>query len=292
MEYPIPSETQSMIGQTSSIVSAAGGIMSSVIDMGVGLGGKANEGTDILSMITCPIGSACYKTKHSNLLKKIMDEDKSYYAKAPLQVSRAEKNYYVYNVGEPGGEAIYNKLIIDRFARTAEEFKKNSIDKQQQFMSDLLQSIKQYQAALMFKNQMANLLKLRQSEQDGLKKNINYYQKILQTSERKVVYENKNMDGLNMYRRIMIFLYYAGLISFIIFGNFIPDRLYAKWSVWLIVVILAIIPIIMNILLMWIFLLYDTVYYWFAEIPYKDVYTNLGAPADEPAPPPPIKSNT
>jgi hypothetical protein len=288
MDIELPSETQNMIGQTSSMVSAVGGILSSTLSgMGGGGEGGSTDSTDVISMITCPIGSACYKTKHSQLLKKVMDDDKKYYDSAPLQLSRSEKNYYVYNFGEDGGDEIYNKLIIDRFARTAEEFKKNSIDKQQQFMSDLLQSIKQYQAALMFKNQMATLLKMRQGEQDDLKKNINYYQKILQTSERKVVYENKNMDGLYMYRRIMIFLYYAGLISFIIFGNFIPDRLYTKWTVWVIVVILAIIPIIMNMLLMWIFLLYDTVSYWFAELPHKNVYYNLGNPADETAPAPP-----
>lgn len=289
MSFPIPSETQNMIGQTSSIVSTVGGIMSSVVGMGGGGAGGAGGGdsADVISMITCGVGSHCYKTKQSQLLKKTFDDNKKNYDSAPLELSKAEKNYFVYNVGEYGGEEIYNKLIIDRFARTAEQFKKNSIDKQQQFMSDLLQSIKQYQAALVFKNQMANLLKLRQGEHDDLMKNINYYQKILQTSERKVVYENKNMDSLDIYRRIMIFLYYAGLVSFIIFGNFIPDKLYTKWTVWLIIVIVAIIPIIMNMLLVWIFIIYDTVSYWFSELPHQDVYKNMGRPADEPAPAPP-----
>jgi hypothetical protein len=293
MDYPIPSETQNMIGQTSSIVSTVGGIMSSAGGIGGGAGGAGGGGdsADLYNILTCGVGSQCYKTKQSQLLKKTFDDNKKNYDSVPLELSKAEKNYFVYNVGEYGGEEIYNKLIIDRFARTAEQFKKNSIDRQQQFMSDLLQSIKQYQAALVFKNQMANLLKLRQGEHDDLMKNINYYQKILQTSERKVVYENKNMDSLDIYRRIMIFLYYAGLVSFIIFGNFIPDKLYTKWTVWLIIVIIAIIPIIMNMLLVWIFIIYDTVSYWFSELPHKDVYINIGRPADEPAPAPPKGGN-
>ena len=288
--FVLPEQAQNMIGQTSSMVSTVTGFSLSNLgsDAGGSVGGGAtDDSNDILSILTCPIGSQCYKTKHSQLLKKIMDDDKKYYDSAPLELSRAEKNYYVYNVGEYGGEDIYNKLIIDRFAGSAEQFKKNSIDRQQQFMSDLIQSIKQYQAGLVFKNQMDNLLKLRKAEHDDLIKNVNYYQKILQTSERKVVYENKNMDGLEMYRRIMIFLYYAAIVSFIIFGNFIPDKLYTKGSVWLIIVIAAIFPIIMNMLVMWIFIIYDTVSYWFSELPHKDVYINIGRPADEPAPAPP-----
>jgi hypothetical protein len=282
-----------MIGQTSSMVSTVTGLSLSNLGSSAGgfgsggTGGPADDSNDILSVLTCPVGSQCYKTKRSLFFKKIMDDDKKYYESSPLELSRSEKNYYVYNVGEYGGDEKYSELIIDRFARTAEQFKKNSIDKQQQFMSDLIQSIKQYQAGLVFKNQMDNLLKLRQAEHDDLIKNVNYYQKILQTSERKVVYENKNMDGLEMYRRVMIFLYYAAIVSFIIFGNFIPDKLYNKGSVWLIIVIAAIFPIIMNMLVMWIFIIYDTVSYWFSELPHKDVYINLGSPANEKPPSPP-----
>lgn len=274
-------EVQAMIGKTSSMVSAATGFSLS------NLGGKAGSGTgvgEVYNMLTCSVGSECYKTKHNDLLKKVFDNNKNSYDSAPLDLSRAEKNYFVYNGGNDGGEAIYNQLIIDRFARTAEQFKKNSIDKQQQFMADLIQAIKQYQAALIYKNQINNLLQMRQNEQNDLLKNINYYQKILQTSERKVVYENKNMDGLEMYRRIMIFLYYAGIVCFIIFGNFIPDKLYTKGSVWLIIVIVAIIPIIMNMVIMWVFILYDTVSYWFSELPHKDVYINMEDDEKSPAP--------
>ena len=122
---------------------------------------------------------------------------------------------------------------------------------------------------------MKNLVASRQSEQNNLKKNINYYQTILHTSERKAVYENQNKDNLYGYQRIMIFLYYAGLVGFIIFGNFIPDKLYLKSSVWIIVIIMAIIPVILNLFIMWLFLLYDTVAYWFSELPHKDIAGDL-----------------
>ena len=284
MGTPNTDTVQTYIGQTSSMVGAftSLGLPSSINpDTTSALG---TTGNSIFNTLTCPEGSPCYIEKNDALLRSIFEEKQTKYANAPMELSQAEKNLYIYNRGQPGGDVSYNILITDRFASTAEQFKQNTIDKQQQFMSDLLQDIKQYQSALIFKKQMDNLLKLRQREQTDLLKNVNYYQKILQTSERKVVYENKNMDSLYIYRRIMIFLYYAGLVCFIIFGNFIPDKLYTKGSVWLIIIIVAIIPIIMNMVIIWIFFIYDTVSYWFSELPYKDVYKNMGNPADEPPP--------
>jgi hypothetical protein len=281
-------DVQAQIDKTQKMVTSVTGF--SLSNLGGKSGGRGlgqGEGgiTEAINLISCPVGSECYKTKQSNLLKEIMNSKQAIARNIPMDLSQAEKNYYVYS----SGEEIYNKLIIDRFATSATEFKKNTIDRQQQFMSDLLQSIKQYQSALIFKGQMDNLLSTKQNEHNNLLKNVNYYQKVLHTSERKAVYENKNMDSLYLYRRILIFLYYACLVCSIIFGNFIPDKLYNKGSVWLLIVIVAIIPIILNMLMMWVFLLYDTLAYWFAELPHKDVYFNMGNPgAETPPESPPI----
>lgn len=233
-----------------------------------------------------------YKSGHHSELYKLYTQAKTNSETAPIDLSRAEKNYYVYNEGNAGGGEIYNKLIIDRFAETAEQFKQNSIELQQEFMANLSQTIKQYQAEVIFQDQSTKLLKVRQKENDEMTKNINYYQKIVQTSERKVVYENINMDSLNMYRRIMVFIYYAGIICFIVFGNFIPDQLYFKYSVWLIIVIACIFPVILNMMVKWTVMIYETLSYWFSgpdkfrqfRPHYTDVYRNMGNPAHE-APP-------
>ena len=58
-----------------------------------------------------------------------------------------------------------------------------------------------------------------------------------------------------------------------------------------VLIIAAIFPIILNIITMWLFILYDTVTYWFSDMPYKDVYINIGNPYDEKPPAPPIKSD-
>jgi hypothetical protein len=275
---------QSIVNQVSNIASAVNGSpINGASSTATGTATGAFGANGLLSALT---GSTDYKSKHHSYLLKRFTQQKTAYQNAPIDVSRAEKNLYLYNKGEPGGETLYNNIIIDRFSKTAATFKENTVDRQQQFMAGLIQSIKQYQATGVFASQMKNLLKLRQAEQDDLKKKIDYYQTVLQTSERKVVYENDSKDNIYTYQRIMIFLYYAALVCFIIFGNFIPDRLYLKSSVWIILVIVAMIPLLLNLFIMWIFLLYDTVAYWFSELPHKDIAGGLAPSGGNPPGPP------
>jgi len=261
---------------------------------GVSLDGKGGTSSidGAINMLTCQPGSDCYRTKHTKELKDVWTETSARLKNGDIDLSRAEKNYYIYNEGKNGGQQIYDKLIIDRFAKTADVFKQNSIDMQQQFMADLTQTLKQYQSEIIFQGQSAKLLKTRQEEQNILKKNINYYQKIVQTGERKVVYANRNMDSLYIYRRIMFFIYYSAIIFFVVFGNFITDKLYMKWSVWLLLVLFSIFPIILNMLIRWLFIIGDTISYWYSDPQngygrfqrYKDPYYDMGNPFDETPP--------
>ena len=135
--------------------------------------------------------------------------------------------------------------------------------------------LKQYQGEKQFVVRAEELLKLREKERRELKKKINKYEGILQTSERKVVYEHKDMDSLYTYRRVMLFLYYSVIVCYMIFGNFIPDKKYKNYSIWVVIVIAVIFPIILNIMMKWLFITYDAISYWLAEIPHKDVYADL-----------------
>ena len=143
-------------------------------------------------------------------------------------------------------------------------------------MADLTQALRQYKAQVPLLERTRELLKTRQQEKADLIKKIDLYKKILYTNERKVIYENKDTSNIYTYRRAMLFLYYAAIVCYIIFGNFIPDRLYAKYSVWLIIVIVSIIPIILNMVIRWIFIIGEVTVYWFKnDMPHRDIYSKL-----------------
>ena len=223
----------------------------------------------------CAIGSSCYKKKKTEKLQQVYYSSKNTLETAPLDLSLAEKNLYVYNNGDEGGENIYNNLIFDRFSKTADELRKNSVEKQQEFMLELTRTLKQYKADVSALERNKQLLITREGEKRELIKNINMFDRIVKTNERKVVYEENDTGGLHTYRRILLFFYYSAIIGYIIFANFIPDKLYLKYSVWVIIIIAAVLPIILNMLIKWIFIIGDVVIYWFKEIPHKDVYIDL-----------------
>jgi hypothetical protein len=225
--------------------------------------------------ISCQKGTACYNKKRAKYLKQNMETAQVNLTEAPFELSSAEKNYYEFNAGEYGGKEIYNNLIIDRFATTAAQFRENSIEKQQEFMTILLQNIKQYEGETLLLKREKELVKIRERENEEIMKKVNKYETILQTSQRKVVYENKNMDNLYTYRHVMLFIYYSIIIGYIIFGNFIPDQMYKKSYVWLVLIIVVIFPIILNLIMKWLFILADAVSYWYADIPHKDVFKDL-----------------
>lgn len=208
-------------------------------------------------------------------LTRIMEKKKENVEKSPFELGQAEKNLYLFNKGESGGDEKYNSMIVDRYATTAADFKKNTIDKQQKFAGNLLEHIKQYEGQLIFIKHSESLLKIKKEEKKMIEKKINRFNRILQTNERKVVYEEKDMESLFLYRRIMLFIYYTIIVGYVIFGNFIPDKLYKKYTVWLLLFIASIMPIILNLIIKWIFVLYDVLSYWFEDIVYKDVYNDL-----------------
>lgn len=219
--------------------------------------------------------SANYKSNKKIILMRKWTDASNNYKNAPLELSLAEKQYYEYNSGEPNGNDIYNSLIIDRFANNAEDLKKNSIQKQQEFMTDITQILKQYQGEKLTAIRTKQLLKIRQTENENLKKKMEMYNRILQTSERKVVYEINNTTSLHTWRRALLFIYYAAIICYIIFSNFIPDKMYLNKTNWLIIVIISLIPFILNLVIKWIFVIFNVLAYWFKERPYKDIYADL-----------------
>ena len=166
-------------------------------------------------------------------------------------------------------------MIYDRFSNTAVEFKQNSIKKQQHYMQNISQVLKQYQSEVLFAKRTEELYDTKEKTYIKKKKDLDRLEGMVRTSERKVVYENKDMDGLYLARRVMQFFYYSAIIIYIVFGDFIPKEQYKDYSVISIIVILLLLPIMLNILVRWLFILKDYFYYWFKDIPHKDVYLDL-----------------
>jgi hypothetical protein len=187
-------------------------------------------------------------------------------------LSHAEKNYYIY---KDGSDMSYNQMLTVRFAETALKFRENSIEKQTQYMRELYQLIKQYQVAKLFAVRAEELRDKKIHANQKYSNAIGRYQGVVQTNERRVMYETQNMASHRTYRHVIMFFYYSILTIYLIFGNFFPEQQYKKFSACIVLVLVILFPLILNLLVKWLFLLKDYISYWWAEIPHRDVYSEL-----------------
>ena len=182
--------------------------------------------------------SDCQKKRAAEDYKKKWELAKQQYKEAPEQIALAEKNYYIYDKGYPA----YKDMLYDRYSKTADEFKKSSNIKYKKTNEETTDMIDTYDISTTYLTRMNELLQVKLEENENLKREIDNYINITQTSGRKVVYEDRSRDWLSTLRNIMLFFYFCILIGYIIFGKFIPNKEYLQWRVWVYIIFYIIFP--------------------------------------------------
>lgn len=180
----------------------------------------------------------CQQKRNAANYKRVWELAKKNYKHAPEDIKQAEKNYYIYDKGYPA----YKDMLYDRYAKTAEEFKKSSNEKYKKVNDEILQLINTYDTSTTYLKRMNELLRIKLDKNQTLKRDIDQYLAQTQTSGRKVIYEDRERDWLTTLRKIMLFFYFSLLVGYIILGNFIPNKLYKQWKVWLYIVIYILFP--------------------------------------------------
>ena len=180
----------------------------------------------------------CQKKRQGDAYKQKWELAKKNYEKAPEEIKQAEKNYYIYDKGY----GAYKEMLYDRYAKTAEEFKTSSNKKHAELKEELDELLNNYDAGTIYLKRMNELLKIKLAEKEDLEKNIDNYIGYTETSGRKVIYEDRARDTLTLYRQGLLYLFFTIVILYIVFGNFIPNKMYKKWHVWLLLSFFIIVP--------------------------------------------------
>ena len=193
------------------------------------------------------------------------------YDNASTNLARAEKNYIL----STDGVSQYNTLINNRLSGELNEVENIIIDDYKNNMNFIDQIAKQ------FKSEISALRNARTGynnlliDNAILTKKLDAYSKILNTNERKTVYELQNMKNLYLYRRVLIFIYYLLIAQYIFFGEFIPKKLYTDYTYLVILLIVIIFPFILNTLISWTIMCINALHFWFDDSIIKDVYDEL-----------------
>lgn len=211
----------------------------------------------------------CQMKRKGLAYKQKWELAKKQYKEAPEEIKQAEKNYYIYDKGY----GAYKDMLYDRYSKTAAEFKSTSNKKYSDLYEMLKLLVKGYNEGTTYLKRMNELLQLKLVEKEKLEHDIDAYISFTETSGRKVIYEDRERDSLTTYRTFTIYIFYAIIILYIVFGNFIPNKVYNKWQVWLIFFLFIIFPYyLVDKIVKYIFSLYSYSTSWRLK---KNVYKNL-----------------
>jgi hypothetical protein len=211
----------------------------------------------------------CQKQRQGDAYKQKWDLAKKNYKAAPEEIRQAEKNYYIFDKGY----GAYKDMLYDRYSKTAAEFKTASNKKHANVQAEIQELLDNYTAGTIYLKRMNEFLKIKLQEKEDLRHDIDAYTGFTETSGRKVIYENRERDSLTMYRQVITYLFFAFVLLFIVFGKFIPNKMYKQWPVWLLLALFLLLPyFLIDKLVKIIFALYNYLTSWQLR---KNVYTNI-----------------
>lgn len=237
----------------------------------VSAGLPQNKINDLITMARDKLmcNPECQKKRKGDAYKQKWDLAKKNYKKAPEEIKEAEKNYYLYDKGY----GAYKEMLYDRYAKTAAEFKTSSNKKHAELQEELDELLNNYDAGTIYLKRMNELLKIKLAEKEELEKKIDNYIGYTETNGRKVIYEDRARDTLTFYRQGLLYLFFFIVLFYIVFGNFIPDKMYKKWHVWLVLLMFIVVPyFFIDRIVKMLFALYHYAKSWHLR---KNVYKNL-----------------
>lgn len=225
--------------------------------------------TTVSNSITCD--DECQRRKNADALKLKYDAAKQNVKDAPFELTTAEKNYYEYIEGDEG----YNKMLLERYTKTAKELKKKSLTKHEEIMKDINILYKDLETTRLYEKRMIELLKIRTQEYDQLKKAVDQDLASTETNDRKVEYEDHEYKGLHSVRTWTTALYYFLIPCYLYFSDFFSASRYKSVKTWILLVLYCLFPLLINPLADFIFFIKDQINFYMNNKAPKNVYENI-----------------
>ena len=154
-------------------------------------------------------------------------------------------------------------------------FEKAFFETQPEKLNELKILLKTYNSDKDYNNRLTELLKIKKEELSELKLDIDKIISKNNTSGRKVVYENNEIDMVDANRWFLLFIYFTLFIYYIFVSDYFSTSKYKDIKVWLLILVYFIFPYILNWITKKIFTIYDYLNYLFLNRKYKNVFLSL-----------------
>ena len=215
--------------------------------------------------------SNCQREKKIVELRERMNEASNTAKTSKNDLSQAERNYYVYK----DGEAQYLDYLLNKNKEEYEKVENELTTTELESYKQLISLIYGFSAEKIHAKEMNKLSDILIKKNEDLKIELESIIGVTTTSDRKIDYQSIEVDWLHKVRYLLYTIYFLLLIIYILFGNFIRDKLYEKKESWIYIFLYFSFPFLISYLSIFSFWTYNQLSRLFRKNLPKNVYVKL-----------------
>ncbi len=187
-------------------------------------------------------GPDCQREKKIEDLKGKYNKAKNNLENGPENLAEARKNYFTYAFGNK----YFNDFNEKEFTEKSNKLVKNMKEQHSDDVNEINDLLDNYKGLYTSKQNTIDLLSKYKKENKELEKDTDDYVKIAETNDRRVFYENQEINKLKKYNSILSIIYwvtFALLIVIIIYNGY-----YSNFKLLKVVVLFFIFPHSFNLI--------------------------------------------
>ena len=215
--------------------------------------------------------SNCQREKKIVELREKMNKASNVVKTSKNDLFQAEKNYYEYK----DGEAEYLDYLLKKNKKEFEDIVEKMTDEELESYKQINSLIYGFSAEKIHAKEMDKLVDILIKKNEDLKLELDSMIDATTTSDRKIEYQTTEIEWLYKIRYFLYTVYFLLLVFYIIFGNFVRDRLYEKKETWLYVIIYILFPFSLYYLSIFSFWIYNQISRLLGKNLPRNVYVKL-----------------
>lgn len=205
-------------------------------------------GININSLVSCDAACQEEKRKKELLYMKYVDAEENV-RNAPNKLDNAEKEYYL----SVYGQAEYNNILMNRYKKEINTKNSNEMNSFNDKKKNILLLLENYNKNISLNNKLDELIKTTLDENNDLIEKIDKINTNINTNERRVYYDDKQVEKISFFKKIVTYILLIIYIIFFIILIFSKKELLNIKIVILFTILLIIplffIPILTRIIL-------------------------------------------
>lgn len=214
------------------------------------------------------------KCKHDKKEKELLDkfnEVKNDMSNINNKYDESEKNYYIHKYSEQ----YYDDLKQERTNTTVERKKKQLTDKHTNYIKQINSIIEQYNINYTYYSEIDKIYNSKINENKLYLKKIDDFKSNINVNNRKVFYQNIEINNLHFFRIILLVIYYIILCVILYHIDFINNEYYKNKLFMFGIIIYILFGLYVDYIsyLIYIFTIY--IYHWFDKKSPRNIYVSL-----------------